>query len=443
MTNLLSHKSRTGAACLISICFIAAGFFGTKLLPARAQSANEIRAKIEDRGANIDALNREIAEYQKELSRIGNEANTLENRIKEIDLSIKKLNTDIKLTEAKIRAAEAEIKRLSGRIGDTQDVIENGNEALKKSIKNLHEAGQSSLLEQMLSDTDLSAAWNRVEQTKQFQISVRENIDTLTIAKTNLETSRTTQEQARAKLLALKNELADQKKIVEGTKKEESALLAETKNRESSYQSLVAKNLALKQQFEAELRTYESQLKFILDPKTIPNRGSTVLSWPTDAVFITQLFGRTVDAVRLYASGSHSGVDFRASIGTPIKAAASGTVIGTGDTDLTCPRASFGKWILIEHTNGLSTAYGHLSLIKVTKGQKVAAGEVVAYSGNTGHTTGPHLHLTVYASAAVKVEERPSAACAGRNYIMPTAALNGYLDPMDYLPVPAASQIKR
>jgi murein DD-endopeptidase MepM/ murein hydrolase activator NlpD len=127
-------------------------------------------------------------------------------------------------------------------------------------------------------------------------------------------------------------------------------------------------------------------------------------------------------------------------VGTPIYAVADGVVEGVGDTDKTCPKASFGKWVFIRHTNGLATAYGHLSLIKATEGQKVKAGDLIAYSGNTGHSTGPHLHLTVYASNGVA--ERASASCKGKNYRMPIAPTNAYLDPLLYLPKATSSMFK-
>lgn len=156
--------------------------------------------------------------------------------------------------------------------------------------------------------------------------------------------------------------------------------------------------------------------------------------------WLRTIAGKTVDAKRLYVSGSHSGIDFRAAVGTPVYAVADGIVEGVGDTDKTCPRASFGKWVFIRHTNGLSTAYGHLSLIKTTQGQTVKRGDLIAYSGNTGHSTGPHLHLTVYASNGVDGEEgariaqRPSTGCSGKTYTMPLAPTNAYLDPLVYLP---------
>ena len=64
----------------------------------------------------------------------------------------------------------------------------------------------------------------------------------------------------------------------------------------------------------------------------------------------------------------------------------------------------------------------------------VARGEIVGYSGNTGHTTGPHLHVSVYAGSAASVQKRPSTTCEGKVYTMPLAPTNAYLDPLYYLP---------
>jgi murein DD-endopeptidase MepM/ murein hydrolase activator NlpD len=150
----------------------------------------------------------------------------------------------------------------------------------------------------------------------------------------------------------------------------------------------------------------------------------------------------------LYVSGSHSGVDFRAAVGTPVYAAADGTVQGTGNTDLTCPRASVCKWVFIVHNNGLATAYGHLSVIKAVSGETVKAGDLIGYSGQTGHATGPHLHITVYAANGINGEEgarvaqRPAAACKGKTYTMPLAPTSAYLDPLLYLPHATASMFK-
>jgi murein DD-endopeptidase MepM/ murein hydrolase activator NlpD len=142
---------------------------------------------------------------------------------------------------------------------------------------------------------------------------------------------------------------------------------------------------------------------------------------------------REVAAKKLYVSGSHNGIDLRASMGTAVKSAASGVVVGTGDTDPACRGASYGKWVLVKHNNGLTTVYGHLSLIKVAAGQTVGAGQLLAYSGQSGYATGPHLHLSVFASDTVTISNVPSKVCRGATLRFPVAPTSAYLDPMAYL----------
>ena len=87
--------------------------------------------------------------------------------------------------------------------------------------------------------------------------------------------------------------------------------------------------------------------------------------------------------------GTHSGLDIGVPTGTPIKAAASGTVTFSGY------QGSYGYLVVITHENGVQTYYAHNSRLLVTAGQYVSQGELISYSGSTGRSTGPHLHLEV------------------------------------------------
>ena len=397
-----------------------------------AQTAQELNEKINQKNADIDKLEKEIKLYQTEIDDLGKQKNSLNVSLKQLDLTQKKLVADIAITQNKIDKTNFKIKELSLEIDNKGDIISNNIEAISLSIRKMNELEQNDVLATILSENDFTIIWNDIDNMATVSDKIRETIINLKQVRNDLEDTRKETTDAKNELLALKSKLADQKKIVDQNTAEKKKLLTQTKNSEASYQKLLEDRLAKKDAFEKELEAYESQLKYILDPSSLPGKGA--LSWPLDDIYITQLFGVTKDSKRLYASGSHSGVDFRASVGTPVKAVADGIVLGTGNTDIACPYASFGKFIFIKHNNGLSTTYGHLSLIKVSKGDKVERGDVIGYSGNTGHTTGPHLHLTVYASEAAKMETRPSKACEGRFYTMPIAPTNAYLDPMYYLP---------
>ncbi len=201
---------------------------------------------------------------------------------------------------------------------------------------------------------------------------------------------------------------------------------------ESEYQRILDEKIAAKKQYEQELFDFESQLKIEIDPNSLPSVRPGVLGWPLEKIFITQLFGETVSSHRLYAEGTHNGVDFRASVGTPVKAVEDGFVMGIGNTDVgRC--LSYGKWIVLNHSDGLSSLYGHLSLQKVSAGEHVSAGEIIGYSGSTGYATGPHLHLGIFATQGLRLVSNPNSKnCKG--IINPSAPANAYLNPMDYLP---------
>ena len=117
------------------------------------------------------------------------------------------------------------------------------------------------------------------------------------------------------------------------------------------------------------------------------------LQWPLPvAGTITSQFGHRVDPITGEVS-SHTGTDIACAEGTPILAAANGTV--TVANGLDSWGGSYGYYIQIDHGGGLETLYAHCSSICVTTGQQVQAGEVIGYVGHTGRVTGNHLHLEV------------------------------------------------
>jgi murein DD-endopeptidase MepM/ murein hydrolase activator NlpD len=120
-----------------------------------------------------------------------------------------------------------------------------------------------------------------------------------------------------------------------------------------------------------------------------------------------------VPAQGIYTSGfgarwgtTHYGIDIANSIGTPIVAAADGTVIEAG------PASGFGLWVRIQLDDGTINVYGHVHSYSVSVGQRVEAGDKIAEIGNRGQSTGPHLHFEVWTASGYKTD--PQAWLAER-----------------------------
>jgi murein DD-endopeptidase MepM/ murein hydrolase activator NlpD len=398
---------------------------------ASAQSIDQLKQNIVNHNDKIKQLEEEIKTYEKQIEVVGTEAKSLQNAVKILDINQKKIGTEIQKTTTNIQKTNLTIENLSGEIGNTQQKIVSNTEAIAKTLNDMRQSDEKSLIESFLADKSLADVFDEYESINQFQQKVRAQSKELEIYKKDLSDKKAATETEKKKMVSLKSELGDQNKILDINKKEKGALLATTKNKETEYKKILAERQAEKDRFEKELFQFESKLKIAIDPKSFPSSGKGILSWPLDNIFITQYFGKTIDAKRLYVSGTHNGVDFRASRGTPVKTVLDGVVDGIGNTDEQKGCYSYGKWVLIKHPNGLSTLYGHFDLIKVSPGQKVSTGDVIGYSGQTGYATGPHLHLTLFASQGVSVQ-RYSSSINCKNVSIPIASIDAYLDPMLY-----------
>jgi len=404
-----------------------------------AVSTDALSAQIENVRREREALVEEQRKLQAELDKVTQEGQNLGTAVKSLDATKRKLASDIKVTQSRISSTDLNIKILENNVSAAEEGISTHHKALSAVIKALSEYDGRSLVLELVASANFSDLWRDRMQLKELSAEIDREVADLYETKTVLTREKEKKEKVKAEALSLAKELSGQKSVVEESQKAKARLLAETKNKEALYQQLLAENERQQKQFEEDLFRLESELKITLDPSLIPAARSGLLSWPLSTVYITQKFGRTAGAARLYASGSHNGMDFRASQGTPVKSVHSGVVEGTGNTDEQRGCGSYGRWILIKHGNGLSSVYAHLSATIVKTGQSVKSGEVIGYSGGTpgvfgsGYSTGPHLHLGLFASQGVSVRQfTQSRGC--QQVFVPIADVKAYLDPLAYLP---------
>ena len=436
----------TICSAVLSVFFVAL-FFLSRSTVAEAQDASstsglpsavtsridELKQNISGHTDQIKQLEAEIAEYKNKLVDVGNQKKSLQGAVQSLDLTRAKLAADTKLTQVKILRATDSITSLSTNIVSKQDHIDQDKRLIGDIIHKIDQADSNTMFERMLGSETISVFIQDSEDLGRLQTSIRSGITSLERLRNDLGNQRSDVQKQQKQLIGLKTQLADQKQLADEQRREQAQLLVETRNQESNYTKLLADKQKRKKQFEKEIDDFEAQLRAVIDPNSFPKPGTKVLIYPLDDVRITQKFGKTADSVRLYAAGTHNGMDFAASPGTPLKAAADGIVAGTGNTDDACRGASYGRWVMIRHPNGLATLYGHMQLIKVGKGQQVKAGDIIGYSGSTGYATGPHLHLTVFVSSVAQIVDLPSKTCPGAIFHIPVSPANGYLDPQSYL----------
>lgn len=430
------------------LCLAAISVFSAYPVQASAveSTPDELQSQIEAKTKEIRVLETEAEKYRQTIATTEAQANTLKNQIARINSAITKLQNDIKLTERQIQRSNLEIKSLKLQITDTASQISEHQARLRELVRLLALSDQEHPWEILLKNRQLSEFFNRIQSIINLQDEVRTVIDELRILKGNLSRQKTSSENKVVELKRAGERLNDAKSLQVNEQNERAKILAETQNQEKKYQELLAENERRRRELEVEVFTFENKLRVTLDPNALPKRVAGVLDWPlpklvqslfqcshTVWAFLTQCFGDTSFARSGgYNGKGHNGVDFRANATTEIYSADRGVARGVGDTDTVCRGASYGRWILIDHENGLSSLYAHLSLTKVSPGQIVGRGEVIGYAGKTGYATGPHLHFSVFAQSAVNIGILPSRVCK-RNMTLPLSAFNGYLNPLDYL----------
>lgn len=419
------------------------------------EKLEELQSKIQESNKEMEELQKEIKRYEAQLKEVGTARATLQGALRELDITRQKMATDIRVTENRIRAMGYEIDTLEEEILAHEGRINRDKEAVSISLRRMYQLQDDSILLILLKHGNLSEFWQELDMMQQFETGMRSNIQELFLLKQNLEEILSEQEERKNNLDSLRGQLSSERQVLDGARREQGTLLEKTQSEEAQYQALLKEKREARQALESQLRDYESQIKFILDPSSIPRSGSGALSWPFSPDYmancptfnralgnqycITQLFGNTTFAQSgAYRGRGHNGIDFRAPVGTAVRSTLSGSVTAVGNTDAFRGCYSYGKWILVKHPNGLTTLYAHLSHIDVRQGESVRVGQIVGYSGNTGYSTGPHLHLSVFASEGVQVIRMSDVPGRNRSTpcdpaTIPVAPHSAYLNPLDFL----------
>lgn len=360
---------------------------------------DELNKEIEAKKKKIELLEKSISEYKTKIAQKQLEAVSLNNQMAIVNNRISEVNLDIKATEEKIGSLILEIKSLQLGIEDKEKVIEKQKVILAGLVRNLYLENDRNYIEIAAANNSFSDFYNRVHELEVLEIELGGSVKMLREAKTDLENKKAQVESRKLAYDELNQSLKDKKNNLDNQLYLKQNLLVQTKNSEKKFSTLLS---SLRQQYqntESEISSAEREIRRRLaeqDKLEALNEQSGVFFWPTTSHVITSVF-HDPDYPYRYVF-EHTGLDIKASQGTPIRATASGYV---GRAKF-CSSASCYAYVMLIHGDGLATVYGHLSVISVKEEQFVTRGDLIGYSGGRPGTvgagpfvTGPHLHFEV------------------------------------------------
>lgn len=376
--------------CATSLCLNMSNVFGDA---------------VSDAQNKVNNINNQIKENQQQQSTVQSEAQayisqivSLNTQIAEYEAKLSTLQTSQEDINEKIEGYQAELQNSAQLFNSAEDVY-------LTRVRAIYENGIPSVFEILVSSNGINDFFSKLGVYTSILEYDQNIIDNMKSQKEYVDFLKAEIDDAKLSLEAISYDVEKSTEELENVKAQKQAKVSEL-------QASASKLKQVENELNEEKAAANSALAAAIEAARPKNTGgnktynSTTFIWPTTSSYITAGFGT------YYVWGfaqQHNGVDIGVGIGTPVYAAATGTVIiatvvtsnpyGYGGPSKTSWSVAngygYGNYIAIEHPDGKITIYGHLSSVAVGVGQTVVQGQVIGYSGSTGNSSGPHLHFEV------------------------------------------------
>jgi len=330
-------------------------------------------------GEQQQQLQQQMQTQQGKTAEAQQKVESMAEQIRKVDIELEQARAEYTAIQTKLSATEQQIKVNMVILATAEKRLSVQNLILNKRIRDIYQNGQLSYLDVLLGANDFSDFTTRVDI---LQRVINKDMELVLKVKAERELILQTKDQLdreQASILELKQAAEEKKNIIEVNKKQKERVLARAVNdrdtSEKAYQELVETSRRVEQMIR------NSQ-------NSGPSGSTGAMMWPTETRYITSPFGWRTHPI-FGTQRFHSGLDIGADYGEAVVAADGGVVISAGWL------GGYGKAVIIDHGNSISTLYGHNSELFVSEGQRVRKGEIIARVGSTGDSTGPHLHFEV------------------------------------------------
>ena len=393
---MLYHRKKTLRSVF---ALVLALVMAVSVIPGSAYAATS--AEIQKQ---IDALKAENKEIQKQIDAIQAKYNANYSEMEDTVAQKEAIDTEISLLNAQVETINEQISAYGQLIADTQVELETAqarlselSQAHRDRVRAMEEEGGLTYWEVIFkanSFTDLLDRMNMIEEIdaadqRRLQ-EMRVAADIVSATQMNLEAEKESLESARL-------ELAESEKILEARRAQSDELLHKLIAQQEEFQLMLDESEALQDELMIEIAGKEKELKEAKYDEYLAKLALQGENPPSDAKWITPVsgakltspFGMRVHPVLGYKR-MHNGIDLACAQGTPIYATRAGKV-----TASSYQAGGAGYYVSINHLDGFSSIYMHMTHFVVSAGQSVAAGQLIGYVGSTGISTGPHLHFGI------------------------------------------------
>lgn len=367
-------------------------------IPIQASSAST--EKVTEDAASTKSLQEaqdEKAQLEKALKEAQGTIEDLKDSKGDIESKVTELNQQLMDISARITDLENQLTAKSEDIQETKDELAGAKEReaqqyadMKVRIQFMYENGQTSYLEALLSSRNISEFLNSADYIAQIQSYDRQKLTEYQDTVESIVNLEAQLEQEYTDLEALKSTVESNKATVAAMMRQKESELADISGDIEDAQSdadYYAAEIQAQEELIAAIKRAEAE-KAAAGVEEHPYTGGA-FRWPCpSSTRVTSDYGTRVSPMS-GASSNHKGIDIGASAGADIIAAADGTVTAASYS------SAAGNYVMIDHGGGLYTVYMHASSLLVSPGQTVSAGDVIAKVGNTGISTGSHLHFGV------------------------------------------------
>ena len=353
--------------------------------PAWAVTQSEIDALKKEQAesqAKQEQLKEQLADAEAEQAAAEEKRQILTQQLAAINAEIESIDAQISWYDGEIAQKEEERKEAEAREAEQYELF-------CQRVRMMEEQGTVSYWSILFNAEDFSDLLDRMADVDAVMDYDNEIMDQLIATREELERLQGELESARAEEQAARDQQ-------EAKKAEQQAKIAEAQQLLDQINANVAEvnrqldaESAAASEIQAEIAKKQKQLEEERKQQNIVISSESGYLWPLPGYYrLTSLFGYRIHPITGVAH-SHTGIDIPAPGGTSILAAKSGQVVTSAY------HYSYGNYVVIDHGNGNSTLYAHMSSRAVSEGQMVSQGQVIGYVGTTGSSTGNHLHYEV------------------------------------------------